>query len=53
MTDLTICPREDCTATTRHWHTPLGEPDLWERIMTTPYYQDEHVTLFLGQRGQR
>ena len=24
MTDLTICPREDCTATERHWHTPLG-----------------------------
>ena len=20
MTDLTICPREDCTATERHWH---------------------------------
>ena len=24
MTDLTICPREDCTATTRHWHTHTG-----------------------------
>lgn len=24
MTDLTICPREDCTATTRHWHIHPG-----------------------------
>ena len=24
MTDLTICPREDCTATNRHWHTHTG-----------------------------
>ena len=24
MTDLTICPREDCTATERHWHTHTG-----------------------------
>ena len=24
MTDLTICPREDCTATYRHWHTPIA-----------------------------
>lgn len=24
MADLTICPREDCTATTRHWHTPTA-----------------------------
>ena len=24
MADLTICPREDCTATYRHWHTPTA-----------------------------
>ena len=24
MTDLTICPREDCTATYRHWHSLRG-----------------------------
>ena len=35
MTDLTICPHEDCTATYRHWH-PRG--DEW--VVECPYLPD-------------